>query len=92
MSAFTMVMVFITLWWISYGVVAEEADGFNLSWLAAECRESFSDDESTTSYRSSSICTGYVIASYELFVRQGLVEVCRDIALTGVARAIEKKW
>ena len=86
-----MVMVLLTLWWISYGVVAEEADGFNLSWLATECRESFSDDESTASYRSSGICSGYVIASYALFVRQGLVAVCSDIALSDVARAIQKE-
>ena len=91
MRAFTMVMVLLTLWWISYGVVAEETDSFNLSWLAAECRESFSDDESTASYRSSGICTGYVIASYELFVRQSLVAVCSDIAIADVTRAIKQE-
>ena len=32
MRIFTLFMVFITLWWISYGVFAEEADGFNLTW------------------------------------------------------------
>ena len=91
MRAFTLVMVFLTLYWISYGAFADEWEGFNLSWLATECQESFSDDQSTDSYYSAGICTGYIIASYELFVLDTQTDQCRDINLPEVAKAIERE-